>query len=109
MDKKVQPKINQLLQLIQPNTYRTPTYHNQDLLNITCRIEFEPFGRASETWEVVWEVSLPQHQGYWESTKGWKARNDGVSTTIRGRSLEGVLDKTINYLEETEKERNEHE
>ena len=73
-------------------------------IKISCTTEFEPHGRASETWEVVWFLELLNVPWRWKSTKeGW-IEPEGVvghpCMNFKGRTLDDVLTKAINFLKE---------
>jgi hypothetical protein len=53
------------------------------LLNLTCNSEFEPHGKATETWEVVWRIELPIYQ-----------------VRFADKTYDLVIQKAINFLKE---------
>lgn len=42
-----------------------PDNQGKSLFLLECRCEFEGFGRASESWDLVWTLTLPQIQRYY--------------------------------------------
>lgn len=70
------------------------------LVNIYCSYEFEPFGKASETWELMWRLDLPTVQAYWKSTTGWRLCNKGLHPHFTGRMLDDVVQEAISFLKE---------
>ena len=53
------------------------------LLNLTCNSEFEPYGKATENWEVVWSIELPIYQA-----------------RFKDKTYDLVIQKAINFLKE---------
>lgn len=90
--------IRELVETLRLRSKLSPTYHDQDLLVIKCRCGFEPHGRASETWEMVWRVELPFVQSCWRSTEGWRARKSGLSMKFCGRTLYEAMMKLCDFL-----------
>lgn len=41
-----------------------PMHNSRTVFRLECRIEFEPHGRASETWEPLWILTLPHIRRY---------------------------------------------
>jgi len=72
---------------------------DRDIIQLNCKLEFEPHGRASETWEEVWYLELPQHQYYWENNEGELVMGKlGLHKTFKGRNEDDVVNKAIEWL-----------
>ena len=73
-----------------------------DLIKIECLSRFEPHGRASETWEVVWRLVLPTVKSFYRLTDGvWRAHaSNVVGTHFQGRTLMECLQEAVTYLRE---------
>ena len=77
---------------------------DKDIISIRCKLEFEPHGRATETFEEVWYLELPQHQYYWFNNEGELVRGKlGLHQTFKGRTEDDVLSKAIDWLKEYNK------
>lgn len=76
-----------------------PHMHDQSAYRITYHIDFEPHGRASETWEYDWILELPWcYHHYHHMREGWKkGRNDHMAT-FHARSLQKVLRAATEFL-----------
>lgn len=92
--------IRELVKTLHLRSKLGPIYHSEDLLVIKCRCEFEPHGRASETWGMTWSIELPYVQSYWKSNEGWRARNPGLSMKLYGRTLYEAMMKLCTFLGE---------
>lgn len=79
----------------------SPMMDNREWYVLKKRCEFEPHGRASETWETIWYLELPWCNHYWRSTTGWRAGNPVVHAVIKGRTLKVTLERAIAFLKET--------
>lgn len=90
--------ITELVRTLRLYSKLNPTYHNQNLLVIKSRCEFEPHGRASETWEMIWYVELPFVQYHWKSTAGWKPGTPGLNMRFSGRTLYEAMMKLSSFL-----------
>ena len=71
----------------------------QNCISITAAYEFEPYGRASETWEIIWRLTLPCVAYYWKSTAGWK-KGEGKGMEFKGRTSQEVIDKAFQFMKE---------
>lgn len=91
-----------LIDLVEQKFPLSPTHHDKDLLIVKYRCEFEPHGRASETWEGVWQVILPrvQEMMLWgaKAPYEWRPRRPGKPMMIEGEYLEEVAAKTMFFL-----------
>jgi hypothetical protein len=74
---------------------------NQDkcFIQLLCTVEFEPFGRASEDWDIIWKLFLPETPYYWKSTTGWR-KGDKSGMAFYGRTENEVIGKAINFIKE---------
>lgn len=92
--------IRELVETLHLRGKLAPTYQGQDLVVFRCRCEFEPHGRASETWEMLWRIELPFVQYHWKSTAGWRPGKAGLSMKFEGRTLYEAMMKLCTFLEE---------
>lgn len=78
-----------------------PSTHKHCFVELFCHCDFEPHGRASETWEYVWALHFPQIPRMWKSTKGWiKCVTHPYGMQFQGRTPEDVLTKAEKFFEE---------
>lgn len=77
-----------------------PTYHDRDLVVFRCRCEFEPHGKASGTWEILWCIELPFVQYCWRSTTGWRPGKAGLSMKFESRTLYEAMTRLCTFLGE---------
>jgi hypothetical protein len=77
-----------------------PIFHNKDRWVLYSAIEFEPHGRASETWEGTFNLYLPEFPHYWKSTTGWRK---GISkgTGFKAETVRECFIQAITFLKET--------
>jgi len=92
--------IRELVKTLHLHSKLSPTYHDKDLLVIRCRCEFEPHGRASETWEMIWRIELPFVQYHWKGIAGWRPGNPGLSMKFDGRTLYEAMMRLSTFLGE---------
>jgi hypothetical protein len=79
-----------------------------EILTIKLSQEFEPHGRSSETWELVWRLELHQIRGHipvYDSMKtlfpkitGYRPINEGTTMKIKARTLNECLNKAIHFM-----------
>ncbi len=74
-----------------------PTVANKDFIQIECRSQFEPHGRASETWETIWKLHLPHTQGHSKYITGWQPLAVEKCQSFKGRTLNAVLNKAVAF------------
>ena len=92
--------IRELVKTLHLHGKLAPAYHDRDLVVFRCRCEFEPHGRASETWEMLWRIELPFVQYYWKSATGWRPGNPGLSMKFAGRTLYEAMMRLSTFLGE---------
>lgn len=84
--------------------YCTPENDQRDLVKLTCSAEFEPHGRASETWDLVWRLTLPQMPYYYKSldvvrnTVSWKRGSEKLHTYFKGKTPQQCFERAIEFL-----------
>lgn len=95
-------KIRKIKDLIIRNScYNT---FDTELIKLSFSQEFEPHGRASETWEDVWHLELPTIPSYWISSDGnLNQRNPKFHTKIKDKTLDDVLDEAELLMEKIER------
>jgi len=61
--------------------------------------QFEPHGKASETYEKVYTLTIKNIGSYWKGINGWNKRDEKFTDMVfNGRTLESVLDRAIDFL-----------
>jgi len=71
------------------------------LIQLKMGVAFEPHGRASETWEQIWILSLFTIPLYYQTKGDWvKDEKPGRHMYFRGRSAQIVIDKAKAFLQE---------
>ena len=79
-----------------------PNTAGKEFINISCKVGFEPHGRASETWEIYRILTLPQIPQYVKFTDGWKKLEScDLPMRFQGRTYDKVIQKAIIFLKET--------
>lgn len=78
----------------------SPTTSGKEFIKVVCGVDFEPHGRASETWEIVWKLTLPQIPLHWKSTTGWRPGTADKSMFFSGRTFNDVVQQAISFLKE---------
>jgi hypothetical protein len=70
---------------------------------LTCENGFEPHGRASETWETLWRLVLPDVPAHWwHMREGWKpCTGNAVPMQFRGRTPGDVVTAAVAFLRES--------
>lgn len=69
--------------------------------HIKCEVDFEPHGLASENWEVIWYLTLPQiPHHWWHCRNGWTRGTTDSPIRFSGRTMDGVIKKAISFLQE---------
>lgn len=69
------------------------------VVTLSLSNEFEPHGRASETWEPIWLLKLERVPFYWKSTTGWRLGTSGLPMYFKGRDGEAVVREAIDFLD----------
>jgi hypothetical protein len=64
------------------------------LMKLELRYEFEPHGRASETWEDVWVLTLPHVHPHWKGISTWMRCGENA---IGPMSFKGTLSYVMAY------------
>ena len=83
----------------------SPIWANRDLIMITFGHQFEPFGRASETWESVWSVELPYvHAMYRLSDNIWRKTESDIPAMFFGKELSTALNLAVRFMIEAKPE-----
>lgn len=82
---------------------KLPGPEPRDILKLYLRSEFEPHGRASETFEFVWRLELGTIPFHWLSTTGWQKGNTDKPMSFEGRSATEVIAKAKAFCKELEK------
>lgn len=76
-----------------------PRKADMTMLSIRLDYDFEPHGRASETWEDIWTVSIPEVRSHWMSTNGWKAIRGTHGMLFRGHTLHQAVCKAGEFMQ----------
>ena len=77
-----------------------PGTDHKEFIRLSCKVEFEPHGRASETWEWAWYLVLPQIPHHWKSTTGWRRGTTDQPMRFKGRTAQEVTNKAAAFLKE---------
>ena len=78
-----------------------PTTDGEVFVRVECRCEFEPFGRASETWDPVWQVELCGIRRRWRSLRnGWLPCETQDNMVFKGETLEQALGDAVRFARE---------
>jgi len=77
----------------------TPVTDRHDVFKLTCKCEFEPFGKASEDWEFIWILELPTIPFYWHSINGWKLGGLNSGMRFTGHTPEHCLQQAYPFAE----------
>lgn len=84
---------------------RLPKAYNalrQDLLTIRVGNDFEPHGRATEDWEIVWTITLHCIPAHWRSITGWRQCTGwgaDQAMKFRGETLADVVGKATAFVD----------
>jgi len=82
-----------------PGSILSPRFHNETIVDIKLCCEFEPHGRASETWEWIWHLDLKHQSPHWKSTDGYrKCTGNGVKQRFSGKTLDEVVKEANHFL-----------
>jgi len=77
-----------------------PHTDGHDFVVVRCYCDFEGHGRASETWEEHWSLTLPGMRAYWKDNTGaWRLRNLHLPASFHGRTYNQVIDQAVVYLQ----------
>jgi len=84
-------ELQKLLESIIPN--------DNQLFVITCSSEFEPHGRASETWEIIWRLSIPKIPHHWLNLNLlWVRGKTDKPIEFTGRTIDEVVLQALNFV-----------
>ena len=72
-----------------------PSHHNQDLITITMRNEFEAY--THESWDDVWIVTIHAFQHEWLTNGEWHTVNH-PKQEFRGKTLEEAVRKCTQVI-----------
>jgi len=87
-----------LLDMLRLPRFCGPDFHNAPLFTLEARSTFEPFGRASEMWEVEWRLTLHMVQYHSRYTTGWRPGNPGLTMKFKGRTETDVIQQAISFI-----------
>ncbi len=92
--------LENLESLLKVKTKAGPDTDGKEFIRISCQVGFEPHGRASETWEVVWFLTLPQIPHHWKSLSGWRRGTTDAPIQFKGRGPVEVIARATAFLNE---------
>jgi hypothetical protein len=73
----------------------------RDSITIKLGSEFEPFGRATEDWDDIYKLEMQYVPYRWKTAQGtYRAGASGLYMCFEDETLEKVIEKAINYLED---------
>lgn len=79
----------------------TPLNDRKEFIKTYCCVEFEPHGQASESWEVICKLELPQIRYHWKNNKAeWVLGAEGLCMIFEGRTFKEVIAKAKVFLRE---------
>jgi len=80
-----------------------PSTQGSRYVEIEHYVDFEPFGKASEDWEGVWGLVLPQQQAHWHGADGkWHPCNPGVQMRFKAETFDKVVAQAVAFLTDLE-------
>lgn len=94
-------EIDDLVSALKVNQKLRSDFAEHKALVIRLNVEFEPHGHASEDFEPVWYLELPEVQYQWKSTQGWKRGKEGLTMRFRSQTFDGVVRQATMFLRET--------
>ena len=89
-------ELDNLIKRLGGHALCSPKYNGQEIVSIACRVEFEPFGKATEAWSFVWALTIHIIPYHWHSTTGW--RKGVVNSPMRFQA--DTLDRSIKMAHE---------
>lgn len=96
----MEDKIAKVLKLLGVKEKLLPKYWNADFFELSVRCEFEAFGKASENFDEVWVLKLPNTQYYFRLSDGaYREGTKNLSMSFKGKTMAEVLDRAIDFLE----------
>lgn len=81
-----------------------PHMHSRNVYVLKKRVEFEPHGRASETWEDTWRLELPWCYHHWKSTTGWRKGKNVMPMVLTADSMKKVIRRASVFLIECQQQ-----
>lgn len=94
-------KFEELHKLLNIGSKLGPSHRGARFIRLTCGQNFEPHGRASETWELEWILEFPHIVAHWKHiTHGWLPIVTSQCMSFHGRTSLDVIQKGIQFLNE---------
>ena len=93
-------ELKELDKLLNLGSKLSPGYHQAKFIELDCGQDFEGHGRASETWELYWRLTLPHIKHHWKSTTGWRVGTSDGPISFHGRTALEVIQRAITFLKE---------
>jgi len=78
----------------------SPASHGQTFFTLRCYCDFEGHGRASETWEEHWRLTIPNIPYHWRTTNGWRKGTAKGGMRFHGRTPGVVIQRALRFLDE---------
>lgn len=91
-------KMLELARALGFGTIAGPVTHGKEVFRLSASVEFEPFGRATEAWDVVWTLTLPLVRRHTRMTDGWHVSPHPDPMTFRGRDDGDCIVKALQFL-----------
>lgn len=88
----------ELVQALGGYALANPGTQGKELIRVSCGCEFEGFGRASESWDLVWTLTLVQVRHHWRATDGWRIGTNQTPMTFKGHDDAEVLKAALQFL-----------
>jgi hypothetical protein len=92
--------LQKLYDKLKINSKLSSKYDRWNFIELECGQGFEPHGRASETWEVLWILRLPHIRYYWKGTNGWQLSDMAFNMQFKGKTQEDAVNQALKFLDE---------
>jgi hypothetical protein len=87
-------RMNELRNMLKISQKLGPRTQGKDFIVVQCYCDFEGHGRASETWEEHWRLTLPLIQHHWKRNDGkWAKGSIGIRKSFHGHTFDEVVAK----------------
>lgn len=99
-------QLRELMELLGGYALANPSTQDRELFRLSCSCKFEGFGRASESFDLVWTLTLPHIRRYFvQPIPGTRrsafvvdASPSGVAMSFKGRDDAECMTRAIAFL-----------
>jgi hypothetical protein len=91
-------KMLELARALGFGTIAGPVTDGKEIFRLSASVGFEPFGRASESWDVVWTLTLPLVRLHVRMVDGWHVSPHPVPMTFTGRDDGECISRALQFL-----------